>query len=159
MLWSRDLPITWSRHVTIHMICSNNLNTWPTKFILTSNHHRYQHPRHHSYVMITSGSLICHTTTTSSHHHGTCRPLFKDLVWASSRVLWRPTRKTISRSTPILESGGGSARGSALDHYNKKTTRGATSEVVKEDGWLDAAWPDPLGRQRQLQPWTTILLN
>ena len=34
----------------------------------------------------------------------------------------------------------------------KKTTWGATSEVVREDGWLDAAWPDFSGRQRQLQP-------
>ena len=33
-----------------------------------------------------------------------------------------------------------------------KTTGGATSEVVREDGWPDAAWPDSLGRQRQLQP-------
>ena len=27
----------------------------------------------------------------------------RDLTWASSRVLWRPTRKTTSRSTPVLD--------------------------------------------------------
>ena len=29
MSWSRDLPITWSRHVTTHMIYSPDLDTWP----------------------------------------------------------------------------------------------------------------------------------
>ena len=78
----------------------------------TSSEHQVieTHLRHHHFhVMTTSGSLICHTTTTSSHHHGTRCLLSKDLVWASSRVLWRPTRKTTSRSTPVLESGGGSS--------------------------------------------------
>ena len=53
-------------------------------------------------------------------------------------------------------------RESALDRYNRslikgkcpqllQTTGEATSEVVREDGWPDAAWPDPSGRQRQLQ--------
>ena len=51
------------------------------------------------------------------------------------------------------------SKGSALDCYNKKTTGGTTSKVVRKDGWPKAAWPDLLGRQRQLQPWTTILLN
>ena len=78
---------------------------------------------------------------------------------------------------PVLETGGGSLiEGKCFEHYNSslierkcldrynkslikkkclqllQTTGGATSEVVKEDGWPDAAWPDPLGRQRQLQP-------
>ena len=92
--------VTRSRQVTTHMICSHNPNTWPTNFILTSSNHQYHHPRHHSNVMIISGSLICHTTTTSSHHHGTRRPSSKDLVLASSRMLWRPTRKTTPSSTP-----------------------------------------------------------
>ena len=172
MSWTRDLPITWSQHVTTYMICSHDPNTWPTNFILISSHHQYQHPHHHSHIITTSGSLICHTTITSFHHYDTCRPSSKDLVLASSKVLWRPIRKTTSRSTPVLESGGGSlnkgkcpqlllawSRGSTLNCYNKKTTTRATSEVVKEDGWPDAAWPDPLGYQYQLQPWTTILLD
>ena len=104
MSWSQDLLITWSRHVTIHMICSHP-NTWPTNFILTSSHHWYQHLCHHSHVMTISGSLICHvhTTITSSHHRSTRCPLFKDLAWASSRMLWRLTKKTTSRSTPVLD--------------------------------------------------------
>ena len=165
MLWSRDLPITWFWHVTTHMICSHDPNMWLTKFILTSSHHWYHHPRHHSHVMTTSGSFICHMTTTSSHYHATYRPLSKDLMWALSRVLWRPIKKTTSRSTPVLQSGSGSLierkcprlllvwlRRSALDRYNKKTTGRATSEVVRENTWPDVAWPDPLRRQRQLQP-------
>ena len=35
---------------------------------------------------------------------------------------------------------------------NKKTIGRATNEVVGEDDWLDAACPNLLGRQRQLQP-------
>ena len=132
---------------------------WYQVIIETHPHH------HHFHVMTTSRFLICHTTTTSSHHHGTCCPLSKDLVWALSRILWRPAKKTTSRSTPLPESGGdGWIEGKCprslqqeLDQgevpsiaSNKKTTRGVTSEVVREDGWLDAPWPDPLGRQHQL---------
>ena len=125
--------LTWSRHVTTHMTCSPDPDMWPKNFILTSSYHQYQHPRHHSHVMTTSGSFICYTTPTSSHHHGTRRPSSKDLVWASSRMLWRPIRKTTSRSTPVLESGGSVlieekcaqslvawSRGTAFDYYNKK---------------------------------------
>ena len=108
MLWSWGLPITWSRHVTTHMICSYDPNTWLINFILTLSHHWYHHPCHHSHVMTTSEPLICHTTTISPYHHGTQHPSSKDLVWALRRVLWRPIKKTTSRSTPVLESGGGS---------------------------------------------------
>ena len=108
MSWSRDLPITWSRHMTTHMICSHDLDTWPANFILTSSHYQYHHPRHHSHVMTTSGSLICHMTATSSHHHGMHCPSSTGLVWALSRMLWRPTKKTTLRLTLVLESGGSS---------------------------------------------------
>ena len=81
-------------------------------------------------------------------------------------MLWRPARKTTSRSTPVLESGGSGwiegkcpqllqqelDQGEVPSIALKKTTGGATSKVVRENGWPDAAWPDPLGRQRQLQP-------
>ena len=173
MSWSWDLPITWSRHVTTHMINSHDPDTRPTNFILTSSHHQYYHPRHHFYIMTTSGSLIRHITTTSSHHHGTRRLSSKDLMWASSRMLWRPARKTILRSTPVLESGGSGwiegkyprslqrelDQGEVPSIASKKTTKRATSEIVREDGWPDAAWPNLLGRQRHLQPWNTILLD
>ena len=145
--------------MTSHIIYSHDLNKWPTNFILTSSHHRYYHICHHSHVMTTSESLICYTTITSSHHHGTRHLLSKDLVWALSRMLWRLARETTSRSTSVLESGGSSLiekkcpwlllawlRGSALSCYNKKTIKGATSEVVRENGWPDAAWPDFLRR-------------
>ena len=56
-------------------------------------------------------------------------------------------------------SGGSSVKGSALGRgevpsiaTTRRPLEGATSEVVREDGWPDAAWPDPSGRQRQLQP-------
>ena len=89
MSWSRDLPITWSRHMTTHMIYSHDLDTWPltwsthmisirdhshdfgtwpTNYILTSSHHRYQHPCHH--FIATSWSFI--HATISSHHRSTC---------------------------------------------------------------------------------------
>ena len=55
-------------------------------------------------------------------------------------------------------SGGGSVKGSALDQgevpliaTTRRPLEGATSEVVREDGWPDAAWPDLLGRQHQLR--------
>ena len=140
-----------------HIICSYDPDTWPTNFILTSSHHWYHHPRYHFHIRTTSGSFICHTTTPSPHYHGTYRPLSKDLMWALSRVFWRPIKKTTSRSTPVLESVGGSLikgkcpqlllawlRKSALDCYNKKTTEEATSKVVREDSWPDATWPDLL---------------
>ena len=100
LLINCNVMVTRSWHVTTHMICSHDLNMWPTNFILTSSHHRYHHPHHHSHVMTTSGSLICHMTTTFSHHHSTRCPSSKDLVWASSGMLWRPTRKTTPKSTP-----------------------------------------------------------
>ena len=53
MSWSRDLPITWSRYVTTHMIYPHDPDTWSTNFILTSKHHRFQYPRHPSHVMTT----------------------------------------------------------------------------------------------------------
>ena len=43
---SHDL-LTWSRHVTTHMIYSHYLDMWPTNFILISRHYWYQHPHHH----------------------------------------------------------------------------------------------------------------
>ena len=55
-------------------------------------------------------------------------------------------------------SGGDSVRGSVLDCYKRRPLEGATSEMVKENGWPDAAWPDFSGRQYQLQPFS-ILLN
>ena len=77
-----------------------------------------------------------------------------------------PARKITSRSTPVLESGGGGwiegkyprllqqelDQGEVSSIAMKKTTGGVTSKVVREDGWPDAAWPDPSRRQRQLQP-------
>ena len=56
MSWSRDPPITWSQHVTTHMIWSYDPDTWPMNFILTSRHYRFQYPRYHSPVMTTSWS-------------------------------------------------------------------------------------------------------
>ena len=51
-------------------------------------------------------------------------------------------------------SDGSSMRGNALDQgevLSIATTKGslerATSEVVRKDGWPDAAWPDSLERQ------------
>ena len=67
---SHDLP-TWSRHVTYPDTKS------------TSSYHWYQHPRHHFYVMTTSGSFIhyvCATSTSwSPHHCSTCLPPIMDL--------------------------------------------------------------------------------
>ena len=82
-----NVMVTRSWHVTTHMICSHDPDTWPTNFILTSSHHWYHHPRHHPHVITTSGSFICHTTTTSFHQHGTRLPSSKNLVWASSKML------------------------------------------------------------------------
>ena len=109
MSWSRDLPITWSYHVITRMIYSHDPNTWLTNFILTSSHHWFHHLRQYSYIITTSGSFICHTTTTSFYHHGTYRSSSKNLVWTLNRMLWRSTRKTTSRSMPVLESSDGSS--------------------------------------------------
>ena len=56
-------------------------------------------------------------------------------------------------------SGVGSVKKSALVQgkvpsitTTRRRLKGAMSEVVREDGWPDAASPDPSGRQRQLQP-------
>ena len=167
MSWSRDLPITWSWHVITHMISSHDPDTWPIKFIRTSSYHWYQHPHYYSHIMTTSRFLIRHMITTSSHHHDTHCLSSKDLVWALSMVFWRPIKKTTSRSTPVLESVGGGLiegkcpwllqqeldqeevpliaiieawlRRSVLNRFVKKTTGGATCEVISEDGWPDAA--------------------
>ena len=80
MSWSRDLPITWSRHVTTHiiahMISTRDLQTLSWHQIIINTN---------ICVMTTSESLVSHTITTSSHHHGMRRLSSKDLVWASSR--------------------------------------------------------------------------
>ena len=39
----------------------------------------------------------------------------------------------------------------------KRPLKRATSEVAREDGWPDVAWPDLLGRQHQLQPFSILL--
>ena len=44
-----------------------------------------------------------------------------------------------------------------LTATTRRLLEGATSEVVREDGWSDAAWPDPLGRQYQLRPFSILL--
>ena len=74
-------------------------------------------------------------------------------------------KKDYFKINASLGSGGGSRRGNALNQRKMPsiaTTRrpleGTISEVVREDGWPDVAWPDPLGRQRQLQP-SIILLD
>ena len=63
--------LLWSRHVSYLDIKS------------TSSHHQYQHPHHHSYVMTTSGLLICHvcamSTSWSPHHCSTRLPPIVDL--------------------------------------------------------------------------------
>ena len=55
------------------------------------------------------------------------------------------------------KSGDGSVRGSAFVSgkmssiaTTRKPLERATSEVIREDGWPDAAWPDFLGHQHQL---------
>ena len=67
---SHDL-LTWSRHVTYPDTKS------------TSSHYRYQHLRHYSYVMTTSGSFIYHVCATSTswspHHCSTRLPPIVDL--------------------------------------------------------------------------------
>ena len=62
-------------------------------------------------------------------------------MWASNKVLWRPIRKIISRSMPVLEFGSSGVRGSVLNREEMPliaTTRRpleeAISEVVKKDG-------------------------
>ena len=61
-------------------------------------------------------------------------------------------------------SGSGSMRGSALDQgevhsiaITRRPLEGATSKVVREDGWPNAAWLDLSGRQHQLQPFSILL--
>ena len=101
MSWSQDLSITWFRHVTTHIIYSNNLNIWLMYFILRSSRHRHQHPRHYSHVMTISWSVICYICTTSSswspYYYNTC---FQSIVGLEQGA-WRSIRKIISRSTPI----------------------------------------------------------
>ena len=70
------------------------------------------------------------------------------------RQSWKPVVVAWSRGVPQTLQQKLDKAESAL--IASKTTGGATSEVVREDGWPDAAWPDPSGRQRQLQTWTTI---
>ena len=166
MSWSRDLPIIWSQHVPTHIISSHDHNTWPMNFILISSHHQYQYLRHHSHVMTTSESLVSHTITTSSYHHGMRCPSSKNLVCASSRGTLEACKENYfkintssrfrwwwldRREVPSIATTGAWLGGSVSIASNKKTTRGATSEVVREDGWPNAAWPDPSRRQRQLQ--------
>ena len=144
---SYDLLI-WCRYVTYKLYLDIKLLS-------------IQYLHHHSHVITTSRSLIFHvpTTITSSHHRGTCYPLFKDLAWALSRLIWRPIRKTTSRSTPVLDLVV-VAWGEVPSIITiRRPLEGATTEVIREEGWPDAIWPDTSGRQHQLQPWSTILLN
>ena len=117
--------------------------SWYVTYKLHPNINSY-HSCHHSYIMTTSRPFICHTTTTSSHHHGTPRSLSKNLVWASSKVLWRPTKKTISRSTPVLESEcGGSIKGKYTQLLDQEDHQGSYKWSGKRR-WLAGrvlAWP------------------
>ena len=159
---SHDL-LTWSWHVTTHMITARDLRTssWHQVIIDTN-----------ICVMTTSESLVSHTITTSSHHHGTRRPSSKGpSVGLEQGCFGGPQGRLLQDQrqswNPVVVAG---SKGSALNCYNRnlikrkclqslQTTKGAMSEVRREDGWPDAAWPDFLGRQRQLQPWNIILLD
>ena len=68
------------------------------------------------------------------------------------------------KSNASPRSAGGSVQRSALGQREvpsiattRRPLEGATSEVVREDGWPDAAWPDPSGRQHQLRPFSILL--
>ena len=131
------------------MISSHDPDTWPTNFILTSNHHWYQHPRHHSYIMTTSGSLISsynYYIFSSSRHasfivqgpsvgleQGVLEAYKEDYfkINASPGIRWWWLDQG---EVPSIATTGAWSRGSTLDRFDKKTTRGATSEVVRKDG-------------------------
>ena len=86
---SYDL-LTWSQHMTYPDIKS------------ISNHHWYQHPRHHFYVITISGLLICHvyaTSTSWSLHH--CSIRFSPIV-----DLGQVLGGLLGRQLPDSSSGG-----------------------------------------------------
>ena len=123
MSWSRDLPITWSRHVITHIIWSHDPDIWPMNFILTSKYHRFPHPRHHSswyqviinfqrlrhdYVLVSfiTKAHVCILLWTSSR---CSKFLFPDPIGGSVRggfpwlLLMKATGGLTSRSTPIQD--------------------------------------------------------
>ena len=64
MSWSRDLLITWFRHVTTHMIYSYNLDTWPltwsTHMISTRDLSGHQVNIKSSSIPTSASSFLCH---------------------------------------------------------------------------------------------------
>ena len=100
--WSRDLSITWSWHMTTHMIWSHDPNTWPTNFILISRHHWFQLLCYHlSRYQVIINSSICVTIPLPwlrldlLHYWSMCLQPIVDL----KQVLGGFT----SRSTPIQD--------------------------------------------------------
>ena len=91
MSWSRDLPITWSWHMTTHMISSHDPDTWDQ--LILSRHRTYKlHPDIKSSSIPISASWL-HPSLSSVIQllhlliitaRVVC-PSSKNLVWTSSR--------------------------------------------------------------------------
>lgn len=88
-------PLTWSQHIIIHMISTNNhsydLNTWPTNFILISSH-QYQHLSYciftlwlHLDPLLIMFTLLPHPDLIIIVAHIFNK--FTNLAWASSSIL------------------------------------------------------------------------
>ena len=175
MSWSRDLPITWSRHVTTYMIYSHDLDTWP-----------FRTPSQHQVIIDTNIRVIIpmswlrpgHFVTSALYLH---LPPYSSSGGVRRGFPWLLLMKTTGRLFP-------DQRLSRLQWWWRerglprlllmKVTRsqwwwrerGFSSIAINESHWWEPRWvvsrmaswtqhkPDSRRRQHQLQP-STILLD
>ena len=121
MSWSRDPSIIWPWHMTNHIIYSHDHDIWPTNFIksssiptsaspfiLTSTHHQFQHPRHHSswhqliidfniHITILAYDYVLVSFITATHVFSKSR----NLTWAWNKVLRGLSGRLPSVQRPI----------------------------------------------------------
>ena len=125
MSWSRDLSITWSRHMTTHIIWSHDPNTRSMNFILTSRYHRFQLPRHHS---------PRHQVIIDSNIHATISP-----SWLRPSLFHRSTHfQPIVDPEPVLR--GFTSRSTPIQDPVVVTWEGVSLIAINESHWWEPRW-------------------
>ena len=146
-------------YMTLIQNQSHDLSTWLTNLILDIKLSKYiriiiismswPHPGLSSIT-----SILLHPDLFIITAHISNK--FRDLAWALSKVLWRPTRKTTSRLTPVLDP-----VMIAWEEFSQllqeKTTKRSHKWSDKEDNCPDTVWPNLFWCQYQYQLWSIIL--
>ena len=134
MLWSRDLPITWSRHMITHIIWSHVPDT-PTNFIKHQSIINFN-------IRITLPMLwLCPSLL---HHQSTrLHPIvdFEQVLGVfTSRSQWWWRERGLPRSLSMKATGGLPSRSTPIQNPVVVLWKGFTLIAINKSHWWEPRW-------------------